>query len=234
MRIDRDRCTACGTCVAYCPVGAIATTPGRVTIDENRCVECSVCLRAGVCEPIAIVQPPLAWPRVLRAQFSDPFVFHPATGIKGRGTAEVKTNDVSGRYRPGTAGLIVELGRPGVSASLRDVELVTTAIAGLVRFEERNPLTALLDGRTGRFLDRRVLDERVLSVAVECGLAEERLDEVLARLREVSAFLPTVASVAVVWPEPARRREVEERAAVRGWTARCNGKVNVGLGRPLA
>jgi len=220
--------------VAYCPVGAIVAAPGGVTIDQERCVECSVCLRSGVCEPRALRMPELEWPRVLRARFSDPFVFHPATGIKGRGTAEVKTNDVSGRFRPGSVGLIVELGRPGVSASLRDVEQVTTGLAGLVELVARNPLTALLDPDTGRFLDRSVLDERVLSVAVECVAPESRLDDALARLREVAAFLRTVASVAVVWPEPRRRREVEDRVRENGWTVRCNGKVNVGLGRPLA
>ena len=45
----------------------------------------------------------------------------------GRGTDEIKMNDVTGRLRRGDAGLLVEMGRPGVGAYFRDIEKVAMA-----------------------------------------------------------------------------------------------------------
>ena len=71
--------------------------------------------------PDAIVPDELTWPRVVRRAFSDPQVPHESTGIHGRGTAEVKTNDVTNRDRAAEAGFVVEFGRPGVGARFRDI-----------------------------------------------------------------------------------------------------------------
>jgi hypothetical protein len=81
----------------------------------------------------------------------------------GRGTAEMKTNDVTGRFLEGEVGFGIEMGRPGVSTSFKDVEKVTTVLAGKVVFESKNPVTSLIDVDTGRFKDQRVLEERALS-----------------------------------------------------------------------
>ena len=37
---------------------------------------------------------------------------HESTGVHGRGTEEVKTNDVSGRVQVGEVGFTIEFGRP--------------------------------------------------------------------------------------------------------------------------
>ncbi|HUV55530.1 MAG TPA: hypothetical protein VMW03_10050 [Candidatus Krumholzibacteriaceae bacterium] len=84
-----------------------------------------------VCPTGALTPPELTWPRSLRAAFSDPTVVHPGTGVGGRGTEEIKTNDVTGRLRRGEAGIVVELGRPGTGARLRDVEKMAMALAPL-------------------------------------------------------------------------------------------------------
>jgi len=54
---------------------------------------------------------------------------HKKTDIAGRGTAEMKTNDITGRVKRG-GGVAVELGRPGVGTRFTDVEKVSREIAG--------------------------------------------------------------------------------------------------------
>ncbi len=234
MQIDREKCVRCGLCRFYCPVGAIKVEGGGVFIDQDLCVECGVCLRSGVCKQGALYQPKLDWPRILRARFSDPLVKHPSTEIMGRGTAEMKTNDVTGRFKEGEVGFAIEMGRPGVSTTFADVEKVTMALAGKVEFEPLNPVTMLLDTKTGRLKDPRVRDERVLSAIIECKTTEDRGIEVLQTLQEVSREIKTVFSLCVI----NRCRDFEipfkRRMEKFGFIPRINGKTNVGLGRPLA
>ena len=114
-----------------------------------------------------------------------------------------------------------------------DVEAVARALAGLgIRLEPANPLSELIvDGELG-LLDPRVVDERVLSVVVECAVPASRLDEVLTRVRSVASTLATVMSVGITFVG-----EGEDGSTVRGALSRLgleaspNGKVNVGLGR---
>src|SRR3979490_309335 len=69
--------------------------------------------------PTAAFEPDeLSWPRIVRRAFSDPRVPHESTGVEGRGTEEVKTNDVSNRVKVGEVGFTIEFGRPGVGAGL--------------------------------------------------------------------------------------------------------------------
>ena len=58
-----------------------------------------------VCPTAAFEPDELAWPRVVRRAFSDPRVPHESTGVDGRGTEEVKTNDVTGRVKARRGGL---------------------------------------------------------------------------------------------------------------------------------
>jgi hypothetical protein len=41
-----------------------------------------------------VAPPQLEWPRTIRTTFSDATTTHPGTGVMGRGTDEMKTNDV--------------------------------------------------------------------------------------------------------------------------------------------
>lgn len=234
MRIEVEKCVGCRLCTFYCPVEAIKMGDGGFFIDQDLCVECGVCLKSGVCKQDALYQPKLSWPRVLRVQFSDPLVKHPSTEIMGRGTAEMKTNDVTRRFKEGEVGFAIEMGRPCVSTTFADVERVAMALAGKVEFEPLNPVTALLDPMTGRLRDPKVRGERVLSAIIECKTTEDRGIEVLRILQKVSREIDTVFSLCVInrcrgFEVPFKRRMKEA-----GFTPRINGKTNVGLGRPLA
>jgi len=238
MRIDQDKCVTCLECIDYCAAGAIKEDPkkGEVFIDEDECVECSCCLRAGICEFEAIWQPELDWLRKLRADFSDPARTHPITGVRGRGAGGMKTNEVTGRYPRGTVGIAVELGRPGIGTRFRDVERITRAMAHLgVAFEKNNPVYALVaQPETGK-LNEEILDEKVSSAMVEFSVTPDRVPTILTSLREVSKQVDTVFSVDMCCLlEPDGTCDAEYAAKDAGFEIRPNGKDNVGLGRPLA
>ncbi len=84
MIIEKEICTGCKKCVPYCPVEAITWhkpdkakgTKAYSEVDLEKCVECSVCFRSGVCAKNAIHEQKLEWPRVLRKAFSDPIYVH--------------------------------------------------------------------------------------------------------------------------------------------------------------
>lgn len=42
-KILQDKCTACGSCKADCPVDAIAETDGVFSIIDSDCVDCGTC-----------------------------------------------------------------------------------------------------------------------------------------------------------------------------------------------
>lgn len=63
--------------------------------------------------------------------WSDPLAVFPKTMMPGRGTQEMKTNDVTNRFREGEVGIGVELGRPGVGATFADAEKVSIRLAAL-------------------------------------------------------------------------------------------------------
>ncbi len=235
--IDQELCTGCGACIPYCPVGAIAldeATGLTSKVNTDQCVECGVCLRADVCPTGAFKTTPSAWPRVLRSAFSDPLVVHVGTDIPGRGTEEMKTNDVTGRYRRGRIGLAIEIGRPGVGTTFREVERVARAMAGLgVKFEPANPVTQIMaDPATGR-LKEEVLGERVLSAIVEGDVPEESAATVLQAVLALAPSLETVFSVSVAARVDTDGSTPQTKVArALGITPYPNGKTNVGLGRP--
>ncbi|MGA2955642.1 MAG: 4Fe-4S ferredoxin [Thermodesulfobacteriota bacterium] len=245
MRIDPQKCVGCGKCKSYCTMwGGVMRfererkNPGRVVsvIDEDECVECSVCLRSGCCPTEALYQPPLVWPRIVRKNFSDPLKIHPETRIPGRGTEEMKTNEVTGRYRRGMYGMAFELGRPGVGARFYDVEKVARALSTLnVGFEENNPVTKLMVDRKKGFINPEVLGEKVLSAIVEFLAPAEKLPRVLEVLDRVSKEINTVFSGDIISrigtdgsvPYIRVLQDMNRFLSI-------NGKSNVGLGKPLA
>ena len=98
MYINQEKCVGCGKCVPYCPRDAIRIEMRKAVIDLDACVECGVCLKNAGCPRDAIFNIHLEAPRAYRKAFSDPFGKHENTALKhaGRGTEEVKTNDVTG------------------------------------------------------------------------------------------------------------------------------------------
>lgn len=238
MRVDESKCTGCLRCVDYCPMGAIAKVPGRrlVQVDEDECVECTVCTRAKVCRADALYQPELSWPRILRANFSDPKTEHKETGVPGRGTEEMKTNDVTGRYVPGRVGMAAEIGRPGTGTRFYDVQKVAQAMAALgVAFEPKNPVTTLMVDKTGKLRDD-VLNEKVLSAIVEFDAEVEQVPAILSALKQVSREIETVFSVDFITIVNRDGSVTMNNAVLEemGYPPSPQGKTNVGLGRPRA
>jgi Fe-S-cluster-containing hydrogenase component 2 len=109
MLIDKTKCVNCGQCIPYCPMACIQKKDGIVQIDLDECVECEACRNARVCPRDALYMQKLEGTRILRSQFSNPLITHPKTGVPGRGTEEMKTNDVTGRFKRGRAGVCIEL-----------------------------------------------------------------------------------------------------------------------------
>ncbi len=264
MQIDKTRCVGCGNCIPWCTMGVIYIgADGQAEVNEDECVECSNCYRVlrsegfppfavwlarkalaaahltynqpiDRCPVGALVPPKLEWPRTLRRAFSDPLAPHESTGIGGRGTEEIKTNDVTGRLGPGDVGFVVELGRPGIGARFRDFEKMAMALAKVgVAFEPKNPVTVLMtDTSTGKFRDD-VLDEKVLSGIIELKTTLDKAPAVLAAIEETQRELSTVASVGVASrcdPDGSIPHEPVVRSL--GYRLSYNGKTNLGLGRP--
>jgi NAD-dependent dihydropyrimidine dehydrogenase PreA subunit len=234
MLINQEKCIGCGSCLPYCPMCAIAMDGGTANISWDGCVECGVCRRVEVCPVDAIEQQPLEWPRSVRVIYSDPLNVHKETGLAGRGTEEIKTNDVTGRFKRGMVGVALELGRPGLGAKLRELEKLSMALARFgVSFEPKNPLTNLINPVTGE-LPAEIREEKVLSAIIEISVKEDELLPVLEVIRKTGETLDTVFCV-----------DVACRAGIDGnWPAldtlskanvyvRPNTKINVGLGRPL-
>jgi hypothetical protein len=153
----------------------------------------------------------------------------------GRGTEEMKTNEVTHRFVEGEVGIAVEMGRPLLGASFRDVDRVTQAMAGIgVEFEARNPLTALMEDVSRGVLKKEILGERVLSTIVEFKVQEKRLEEVMLAIKEVAGKLDTVFSLGLIRVLPSGGPDpVIERVKRLGFEVRPNGKINLGLGRAI-
>lgn len=214
-------------------MGALSIEDGLAIIDLENCVECGTCRRVMICPTSAIVEEPLEWPRSVRRAFSNPLAVHKETRIPGRGTEEMKTNDVTGRFNYGVAGFSIELGRPVTGTTFREVEKVSTALAKLgIDFEPMNPLTSLMkDRETGELRDD-VKGERVLSAIIEFMVQLNRLKEVLITLQDVENRVNTVFSVGIASRvNPDGSIPVTPVVKDTGIKVNPNGKINVGLGR---
>ena len=169
---------------------------------------------------------------------SDPVENHGVTGVTGRGTEEVKTNDVTGRIKKGWVGFSIDMGRPGMGVYLRDAEKVAMACveAGFILAPaEESPLASLMpDYRTGK-LREDCLDYRLLSVIIEGRCPEDRTKDVLKALQKVEKEIDTVFSLGLI-------SRVDENGDCKalayladlGLPQPHRGKVNVGLGKPLS
>ena len=236
MKIDGDICIACEACLPYCPMEAISMKDDAAVIDQDECVDCGVCLKSGVCPVDCIIFEPAPWPRSLRTTFSDPRTEHKETKIAGRGTEEMKTNDVTGRFKRGWVGMGCEFGRPGIGARFRDVDKVAQVLAKHgVEFESKNPVTVLMENtKTGKIRED-VLNEKVLSAIIECLFSIDKFKDIITALKEVSKEVDTVFSVEVInRADPDGSYPLRKLLNDLSIPYYINGKQCVGLGRPLA
>ena len=234
---------------------------GRATVNSDECVECYTCYRGmsmerlnrtivrsirrvlgvfrlrfdpepDVCPTTAIVPDELTWPRTVRRAFSDVTAPHESTGIRGRGTEEVKTNDVTNRLGEGQVGCTVELGRPGIGVWFRDVQRVTQALAAAgVDFEDKNPVSALMVDREAGLLNQEILNEKVMSVIIEFSIAMSDTARVLDVLRTVADEIPTIMALGIsARCDDTGGTELEEILSENGYEL-LRAKTNVGIGR---
>lgn len=244
----------CFDCIPYCPLAAIKRKDvglfPTAVVNLDECVECAVCLRAEVCKTGALYQQELTWPRSVRQAFSTVLIGYGAleeagiygyvstsgeAGIGGgRGTSEMKTNDITGRYKEGEVGIGAEFGRPCIAFYFRDVEKVAMALTKLgVEFEPYNPLTVLMDPETGKIKYREIINERAMSAILEFNAKQEKVIEVIETLNEAAKDIDTVISVDIINKCKGEEIPVLPILEDAGIKVRINGKTNMGLGRPL-
>jgi ferredoxin len=264
MKINSDKCVACGNCTYVCPIGAIYIDPviKRATVNATECVECYACYNGlsqehlnptmvrtmrkvfqwlrlrfdpepDVCPTAAFEPDPLSWPRMVRRAFSDPRVPHESTGVEGRGTEEVKTNDISGRVKVGEVGFTIEFGRPGVGVWFRDIQKMCAELANAgVSFEKKNPVTSLMSDVATGTIREDILNEKVLSAIVEIKVPVERTEEIIRLVWAVEKQIDTVVAIGV----GTRCDEEGEDDVVAPILQRLGyklerAKTNIGLGR---
>ena len=243
MKIDSEKCISCQECIDYCPMGAIREENETIGIDQDECVECSVCLRAEVCPVDAIYMPEEStrYPRSIRAAFSDvcathiQFKDHPELDSRGRGTEEMKTNDVTGRYRRGEYGIALEFGRPGIGSKIAEIEKFTKVLCPMnIQVEEDNPVYRLLeDPKTGK-IKPELVQEKILSAILEFKIEEGQLGDVVKVLAPLLEQVDTVVSWSLI-TRFAKDGTLPVRSKLRdlGISVFPNAKINLGLGRPI-
>ncbi|MDY4919789.1 MAG: electron transfer flavoprotein subunit alpha [Phascolarctobacterium sp.] len=72
MKVDRDKCIGCESCVATCPVGAISIVDGKAMVDGEACISCGACV--GECPVEAIAPEEMAKAEVANNEGKDMWV----------------------------------------------------------------------------------------------------------------------------------------------------------------
>jgi hypothetical protein len=231
--VERDECVECYTCFNGMSRERLNPTFVRMLRRLFQMMRLRFDPEPDVCPTSAIEPEELVWPRVVRRAFSDPRVPHESTGIEGRGTEEVKTNDVSGRVKRGEAGLTVEFGRPGVGVRFHEIQRMTRALAQAgVSFEKKNPVTTLMSDVAAGEIREDILNEKVLSAILEIKVPIERTEEIIELVHEIERQIDTVVAlgVGVRCEEDGEEREMAARLQRLGYKLE-RAKTNVGLGR---
>jgi ferredoxin len=236
----------------------------RATVNPDECVECYACYRGmskehlnptmvrairkigswlrwrfdpepDVCPTDAIAESLLSWPRLVRRAFSDPVVPHESTGVHGRGTEEVKTNDVTHRIGIGDAGFTVEFGRPTVGVRFCQIQEMTRALAKLgLTFEKSNPVTSLMSNVSSGDIQEDILNEKILSAIVEFKTSLAHVPAVLRTIREVAKRLDTVVAIGAATRCDENGDNALEEILRQEDLRFVRGKTNLGLGRTSA
>jgi len=234
----------------------------RATINDDACVECGACFRGmstenlnptmvravrkaakflrfrfepepDVCPTSAFEMNELEMPRLIRQIFSDPVVEHKSTGIKGRGTEEVKTNDVNPRVGAGEVGYTIEFGRPGVGVHFFEIQLMTQELAkNGIKFETKNPITHLMTDPSTGDLRGDILQEKILSAIVEIKTQIGQVEEVLRIVHDVNDKIDTVTAVGISTrcDENGEDKILDPLLEQLGFV-HVRAKTNMGLGR---
>jgi ferredoxin len=196
--IDQSLCIGCGSCVPLCPVEAITLGEETSTINPNECSECGTCYRAEICPVDALTPVKLQWPRVLRETFSNPLAVHETTGITGRGTEGIKTNDSQNRYKRGDIGVFIEVGRPVLGGRFYDVERIVKKFKshgfGVI---PQNPIAALIDDPKTGAIKPEILNEKFISCVIEFIMPDSAAGQLMTMVRELAGEVDSVFSLSV-------------------------------------
>jgi ferredoxin len=239
----------------------VDTDTNRSTVNQDACVECYTCYRGmskerlsppivramrrvlkllrlrfepepDVCPTGAHTPQELTWPRIVRRAFSDPQVPHESTGVTGRGTEEVKTNDLTNRVKEGEVGFTIEFGRPGVGVHFRDIQKMIYALAPLpVTFEKKNPVYTLFSDPVKGTIREDVMNEKLLSAILELKTTIEHAPEVLRVVRDIAPTLNTIITIGAATRCDAKGDSKLEPLFIREGYNVFRGKTNAGLGR---
>jgi hypothetical protein len=231
--IDYDECVECGACHRGMSQEHLNPTFVRAVRRVARLFRFRFEPEPDVCPTAAFVMEDLAWPRIVRRVFSDPLVEHTSTGIHGRGTEEVKTNDVAHRVGVGEAGYVIEMGRPGVGVRFHHIQTMTMALAELaVEFEKKNPITHLMTDTARGTLKEDLLGEKILSAIVETKTSIDRVPRVLEIIFDVAKRIDTVVAVGLSTRcgDAGEDEMLAPILADLGFTTH-RAKTNMGLGR---
>lgn len=240
MYIKNDLCIGCQKCVKFCPVGAIQVPEGnrKPHISFSNCVECGSCLRQAKCPRNALRENPETSqePRIQRKAFSDPKFSHPSVSIPGRGTEEVKTNDVSGVVRRGQLAFGLEMGRPATGTTMKDIVHVVKRFADIgVYLPEHNALYYLFTDIKKGTLNPIYANEKFLSAIVEFTVPIIKVPEVIKAINEVATEIDTVFSLDAFgrFEDDGETLPWKKYLDEYGIKTNIHAKVNLGMGRPL-
>ena len=193
-------------------------------------------MRASICPVNALYQQQETWPREVRGILSNPLIEFKGSQVPGRGTEEMKTNDVKGTFMPGEVGVGIELGRPGIGAYFRDVQTVAMALMGAgIGYEmaEENPVTHFMEDKNIGKLRDDVLNEKATSAIIEGKCKLEKLPQALAALKEAAKKVESVFTVEVITKvTPEGEIPIKPVLDEMGIWYSLNSKNNLGIGEP--
>lgn len=233
MKILEESCRGCGICGEICPVQAISIVDKIAVINKERCVECGVCLRTANCPQNAIAEEILEWPRTVRSIMSDPLAEFPGTGVTGRGTEEMKTNDVTERFNLGEVGFALDVGRPNRGTDFIEIEKIAKALIEIgVRFEKDNPITFYMEDPEKGTFKPEIRNEFIMSGIIEFKVPQGMMIKVLETITGIEKKIDTVFTLGVITRlDDDGSIPILQELEQNGFFVRPNGKTNIGLGR---
>src|ERR1051326_7978829 len=233
--VNSDECVECYTCYRGMSMEKLNPTLIRGIRRLLKTFRLRFDPEPDVCPTSAITPDELSWPRVVRRAFSDPVVTHESTGVHGRGTEEVKTNDVTNRSGIGEVGYVVEFGRPTVGVRFREIEKMTMALAAIgIDFEPKNPVTHMMTDKKAGKLCEDILNEKILSAIVEFKTRIENVPAVLRRIEEVAATLESIVAIGISTRCGEHGESALDTLLPQEGFAFARGKTNLGLGHAAA
>jgi hypothetical protein len=138
---------------------------------------------------------------------------------------------VTDRYQRGEIGCCIELGRPGICCTFRDIAIVTGYLVRKgFRLEDNNPVTDLMDPQTGNFSEN-LMACRILSAIIEVKFLSKRIEEFVELIKQVSKKIETVFTLGFICRfDDDGGLSICDRLARLGLPPASNAKINLGIG----